>query len=459
MAGPRVSLCLIARDEELLLPGCLESVRGAVDEIVLVDTGSRDRTVEVARSAGATVLARPWDDDFAAPRTLAARAARGEWILQLDADERLAPGAGKGLRRAAEEGGFVVGMLRLHNASRTNASPEEILSGVARPQRPALVARLLKNTGDLEYRGRIHESVMDWMVRHGGSRRCVDADILHLGYVPALRVALSKRKRNVELLRLRCAEEDDGVVPAGYLALELIQSGDLAGAEEVVARAWPQVDRAPPSQSILRLALARAALAIRRSDASAVLDALERTERREGPHPDLDYLRGVAQEVRAVQSPPGSLERENSLREAEAALRAGIDRLLSAVWEFTGAISEVGARLHLASVHLLKNRPGEALREAGMALRCDPESPSTWATAAEALLAAGQPARALEAVERALGERADGWLIAAAAALELGAGADARAFLEKVREHQAGGFEHLHRVARLRQLERALGEG
>ncbi|HET6410656.1 MAG TPA: glycosyltransferase [Anaeromyxobacter sp.] len=455
MAGPRISLCLIARDEELLLPGCLESVRGAVDEIVLVDTGSRDRTVELARSAGATVLARPWDDDFAAPRTLAARAARGEWILQLDADERLAPGAGRGLRRAAMEGGFVVGMLRLHNASRPDESPKEILSGAAR--RPCLVPRLLRNTSDLEYQGRIHEFVADWLARQGGSRRLVDADILHLGYVPATRAAKAKRERNLALLRRRCAEEGHGVVPAGYLSLELFQAGDLAGAHEVVERAWPAVDCAPKGQSILRLAMARAAIALRRGDAKVVLDSLERAERREGRHPDLDYLRGVAEEVRAVQSPPGSLERENSLRRAEAALRAGIDLLSGAVFEFT-VTAEVDARLHLSSVHLLQNRPGEALREAGRALECDPRSPLAWTTAAEALLSAGQPARALEAVQRALGERADGWLIAAAAAFDLGARADARTFLFKARKHQSAGFEHLHRVARLRQLERALGE-
>ena len=65
---PLLTLCLIARDEEKMLPGCLASVRSAVDEIVLVDTGSRDRTIEIARRAGARVLEQPWADDFSAPR-------------------------------------------------------------------------------------------------------------------------------------------------------------------------------------------------------------------------------------------------------------------------------------------------------------------------------------------------------------------------------------------------------
>jgi glycosyltransferase involved in cell wall biosynthesis len=87
--APRLTLCLIAKDVELLLPGCLASVKGVVDEIVLVDTGSTDRTVAIAREAGAKVLFRPWDDDFAAPRNLAAGEATGDWILQLDPDEEL----------------------------------------------------------------------------------------------------------------------------------------------------------------------------------------------------------------------------------------------------------------------------------------------------------------------------------------------------------------------------------
>ena len=63
---PRVSLTVIARDEEVNLPKCLESVRGLFDEIVVIDTGSHDRTAEIARSFGAQVFDFPWIDDFAA---------------------------------------------------------------------------------------------------------------------------------------------------------------------------------------------------------------------------------------------------------------------------------------------------------------------------------------------------------------------------------------------------------
>ena len=101
----RLTLCLIARNEEEMLPGCLASVRGVVDEVVVVDTGSTDRTRQVAAEAGALVLDRPWDDDFAAPRNLALSRATAGWVLALDADERLAPSAGQVVLGAIARGG------------------------------------------------------------------------------------------------------------------------------------------------------------------------------------------------------------------------------------------------------------------------------------------------------------------------------------------------------------------
>lgn len=88
-----ISLCIIVRDEETMLPACLASVAGVVDEIVLVDTGSRDGTLALARAAGARVFEQPWSDDFSAPRNLAIAESRGDWVLVLDADERLTRGA------------------------------------------------------------------------------------------------------------------------------------------------------------------------------------------------------------------------------------------------------------------------------------------------------------------------------------------------------------------------------
>ena len=85
--GETVSVCMITKDEERYLEKCLQSVYGFVDEIVVVDTGSKDRTVEIARSFGLEVFNFTWSDDFASARNAALDLASSDWILSLDADE------------------------------------------------------------------------------------------------------------------------------------------------------------------------------------------------------------------------------------------------------------------------------------------------------------------------------------------------------------------------------------
>jgi glycosyltransferase involved in cell wall biosynthesis len=82
-----VSACLIARDEERTLGRCLQSVREHVDEIVVVDTGSRDRTKEIAGQFGARIYHFPWRNDFAAARQVSFDRATGQWLFWVDADD------------------------------------------------------------------------------------------------------------------------------------------------------------------------------------------------------------------------------------------------------------------------------------------------------------------------------------------------------------------------------------
>lgn len=85
----QLSLCMIVKNEEIALPKCLSSVKDVVDEMVVLDTGSSDRTVEIARQFGAKVYYFEWGNDFSAARNQALNYVTGEWILVLDADETL----------------------------------------------------------------------------------------------------------------------------------------------------------------------------------------------------------------------------------------------------------------------------------------------------------------------------------------------------------------------------------
>ena len=108
-----ISLCLIAKDEETRLPACLQSVKGIVDEIIVLDTGSIDETVAIAHQFKAKVRTFEWNDDFAAARNVSLDYATGDWILVLDADEQLVDGAETAIREAiSSENGLVVNLLR-----------------------------------------------------------------------------------------------------------------------------------------------------------------------------------------------------------------------------------------------------------------------------------------------------------------------------------------------------------
>jgi len=456
----RLTLCLIARNEEEMLPDCLASVRGIADEIVLVDTGSTDRTREIARAAGAAVLERPWDDDFAAPRNLAARHARGDWLLVLDADERLVPGMKKPLREAMRMRTFDCGMVRLHNARRPDAPFADIVSGAERHGMPHWLPRLVRNVGEPTWKGAIHESVGEWLVRRKGLRRNLPVDVVHLGYVPSLLVSRKKRERNIALLRRRAELEPDDVTPRGYLALELLEAGREEEARHVADEAWAMIDLQPRERDVARIAVARGLLALRRADPVGVLDAADRGERHNGPHPDFDFLRGYAHEVRALREPARSPERTAELESAERSFRSALARLGEDVaFDFLGTVNEARAGMHLGVIHLLSGRPADALNAFAAVLKAEPENGSARIGAAEALIEVGQPSKALATVEKALDRRPDGWIVASAAALALGARSDAKLFLDQAVTRNTSGYEAPHRYGIQRQIEAALGLG
>ena len=86
---PSLSACMIVKNEEKFLAQCLNSIKDAVDEIIIVDTGSTDKTVEIAQSFGAKVYHHPWRNSFSEARNHSLSYATCDWILQIDADEAL----------------------------------------------------------------------------------------------------------------------------------------------------------------------------------------------------------------------------------------------------------------------------------------------------------------------------------------------------------------------------------
>jgi predicted Zn-dependent protease len=188
----RLSLCMIVRDEEADLARCLASARGAVDEIVVLDTGSRDRSAAIAREHGARVASFAWCDDFAAARNASLALAGGDWILVLDADEEL-PAA----TRAALGPTLAATMAQGLTVTMRNLSPPGEL--VAFEDAP--VTRLFARRAEHRFEGRIHEQVAPSITRAGGRVEPSGLLVIHHGYARAhAQGGGSRAARNLALL-------------------------------------------------------------------------------------------------------------------------------------------------------------------------------------------------------------------------------------------------------------------
>ncbi len=199
---PRVSLCMMVRNEESCLERCLESALGAVDEIVVVDTGSTDRTVEIARSFGAKVVEFPWNGSFSEPRNAGLKECKGDWILVLDADEELAPGSAEKIREAVKDPTVAAYHLTFRNLN----DGKERTRGVR-------ITRLFRNLPGISFSNRIHEQVIHSLMERAEPLGLVvketDVEVIHHGYVSRVMEKKGKKERNWELFEKQVEEKPE----------------------------------------------------------------------------------------------------------------------------------------------------------------------------------------------------------------------------------------------------------
>ncbi len=170
-----LSLCMIVKNEEATLPRTLASVKDVVDEMVVLDTGSGDRTCEIAREFGARVYHFEWGDDFAAARNECLKYATGDWILVLDADEVLVPEIVPQMKQALEsDRTLVINLIRQE---------------IGASQSPySLVSRLFRHRHDIRfsrpYHAMVDDSVAEILQREPEWKigALADVAILHSGY-------------------------------------------------------------------------------------------------------------------------------------------------------------------------------------------------------------------------------------------------------------------------------------
>jgi tetratricopeptide (TPR) repeat protein len=187
-----ISLAMIVKNEEETLAHCLESVKPIVDEMIIVDTGSTDRTIEIAKGFGASVHHFQWCDDYSAARNESLKHCNGEWVLIIDADEAIDPLDYEKIKNACTspfaDAYELIHRHYLPSASITNQgvsavpNTSDYSEGMGLPffaDNP--VCRLTRAFNDLAFWGRVHEDIAVWLSEHGKTVKPLNAVIHHYG--------------------------------------------------------------------------------------------------------------------------------------------------------------------------------------------------------------------------------------------------------------------------------------
>jgi glycosyltransferase involved in cell wall biosynthesis/tetratricopeptide (TPR) repeat protein len=195
-----ISLCMIVRDEERVLGDCLASAKDIFTQVIVVDTGSNDRTVEIAKSHGAEVYEIAWPDSFAAARNESIKYAKGQWIYWLDADDTLPPASRLAILEAA---------IQAPKETVAFVMPVQFVEGEMAGATRVDHVKLFRNLPGIQFEGRIHEQILPSLTQHKGSIGRIGQVVLHSGYDVSEEGQAKKRVRDEKLLKLDLKERPE----------------------------------------------------------------------------------------------------------------------------------------------------------------------------------------------------------------------------------------------------------
>jgi len=292
---------MITRNEEAFISGCLRAAKPAVDEIIVVDTGSTDGTIEIARSFGAKVYRSPWRDDFSAPRNESLRKASGDWALVLDADELLEDGGAGLVRKATAEGKHSGFFLPVISRAGENKSIE------------CLMVRLFVNRPEIRYRYLIHEQMLPDLTHYARQSNkpigVLSAKIQHKGYLPQVMKERGKIERNRKIfgrqLDLYPRDTYSWYKFSDFLILSGAESHEVLGA---LKRSYALLEESPGSAAgsfpFAGEVAAALALGLYENEGAAEqgLSILEKSAARFSPTPHLFHAKaGLEMHLRRFQ--------------------------------------------------------------------------------------------------------------------------------------------------------------
>lgn len=241
---PRIGVMLVVKDEAAIIGPCLSSVQGA-DQILVADTGSQDGTIDIAHDYGAEVVTIPWTDDYSAARNHALRHMTTDWILVIDADERLITPL-LNIRTWLTSNHFEGASVRIHNQL-DDQDEKQIVCHEA--------IRLFRLRPGYAYEGILHEDIGPSIIRQSGVESLGKSplQLLHLGTLPSLIHAKSKLSRNERLLMKALASTPKDSFLLYGLGVNAAQQKQLERASE----AFSQARQSVPAQAAYRPTLYR----------------------------------------------------------------------------------------------------------------------------------------------------------------------------------------------------------
>ena len=271
--GPKISLCMIVRNEERVLEDCLKSAKPHFDEIIVVDTGSTDRTIEIAQKYATRIVEIPWPDSFADARNESLKHAIGDWIFWLDADDTLPLHSAEMILQATasapeDVAAFVV--------------PVRFLDGVQVDH-----VKLIRNRPGIEFEGRIHEQILPSIRKLGGELARINAHVLHSGYDNSEAGQAKKRDRDFHLLKLDLDDAPNHPFRHFNMGMTYHYTGDHQSAAQWLSSA---IELAQPGESHLRKAYALKAISLRQmNQVDECLACLREGIKNVGDDPELRF--------------------------------------------------------------------------------------------------------------------------------------------------------------------------
>jgi glycosyltransferase involved in cell wall biosynthesis len=223
---------MIVKNEASILGRCLKSVVPVADEIIVVDTGSSDSTIDVARANNAHIIQTEWKNDFSLARNRSLKAASGEWILWLDADDVVPAPSLPIIEELKKETADKVFGFIVRNEKPGNTGTEFIQ------------ARMFPNRPEIFFERRIHEQMMMSALRQGLSLVETNAIVEHHGYSDPKTVQ-SKARRNIPLLLTEYEESS----PDPVMAIEIADSYTILGENDHAKTWYEKVHAIPESES------------------------------------------------------------------------------------------------------------------------------------------------------------------------------------------------------------------